>query len=408
MLPVSIINQLPREQMEAILLHELCHIKRADFLHNIMQLLVETLFFYHPLAKWISRDVRVVREKCCDELVLKLKTNPLTYAKALTNIATIYNNDKMNHHSKSYLQIAATDGELFNRIKFLMLERQSKSSKTNILLSLFFIAIILFSFNSMWSNDESSHFALSTYKTETIQPLKQTNRPSYVMPNVNAMLENDQAMLAEQERIRKQEQKVARQRMIQAQFLAKKQIQQQEQQQPNNDIVSASGKETTNRKLDNQIKVKESSSNLVVEKPLISDSVAVEIDKVNQDSIVNNEKTNATKGNSYPKLIKRVNPVYSRKAQTFGIEGTVILSFNIDAKGRVKNIKVDKSSPLKLLDGSARKALHKWRFDKNSINKDNIHNRYQQIFSFYLNGSQVCNGSELGTHITSNTCEKVN
>jgi protein TonB len=102
---------------------------------------------------------------------------------------------------------------------------------------------------------------------------------------------------------------------------------------------------------------------------------------------------------SFPKIIKKVNPVYSKLARSRGIEGTVILSFAIDKKGKVRKIKVDKSSPLKLLDGSARMALRKWRFDPNSISVNNINHRYQQIFSFNLSNYDLCMAGSIGTRL---------
>jgi hypothetical protein len=66
-----------------LLLHELAHIRRADYLVNILQLTLEAIFFYHPLFGCISRDARRRREHCCDDVVLRHGTHPLTYAHTL-------------------------------------------------------------------------------------------------------------------------------------------------------------------------------------------------------------------------------------------------------------------------------------------------------------------------------------
>ncbi len=151
LLPASLISQLPQDQMEAILLHELCHIKRSDFIHNILQLLVETLFFYHPFTKWMSTDIRKIREQCCDELVLKLETKPILYAKALTNLAALFN--QQNKGKTSYLQIAATDGELLNRIKILMIQKKTKSPLIHIISGLLLSLIVLTFFTNISRNN---------------------------------------------------------------------------------------------------------------------------------------------------------------------------------------------------------------------------------------------------------------
>jgi beta-lactamase regulating signal transducer with metallopeptidase domain len=83
LLPVGLLTQLPPDQVEAILLHELAHIRRADYLINLLQSLVEILFFFHPACWWISKQVRKERELCCDDLVMRGYRNPMGYAQAL-------------------------------------------------------------------------------------------------------------------------------------------------------------------------------------------------------------------------------------------------------------------------------------------------------------------------------------
>lgn len=87
LLPVGILNALSTAEVEAILLHELAHIRRWDYLINCFQLVLEVLYFYHPAVWWIARQVRESREHCCDDLALRLGgSNPLEYAQALTNL----------------------------------------------------------------------------------------------------------------------------------------------------------------------------------------------------------------------------------------------------------------------------------------------------------------------------------
>ena len=66
---------LPESQLELILAHELAHIRRHDYLINVIQTLVETLFFYHPGVWWLSREIRKERENCCDDLVVMARVN---------------------------------------------------------------------------------------------------------------------------------------------------------------------------------------------------------------------------------------------------------------------------------------------------------------------------------------------
>lgn len=81
--PVAIVNQLSPEQAEAVILHELAHLTRQDHWWNLLQCVVDVLFYYHPVMWWISARIREEREHCCDDLVLAHGPGGLPYAKAL-------------------------------------------------------------------------------------------------------------------------------------------------------------------------------------------------------------------------------------------------------------------------------------------------------------------------------------
>ncbi len=83
LLPLSAITLLGTEELEMVLAHELAHVRRADFLCNLLQTLLETLFFFHPAVWWIGKRIRHERELCCDDLALKICPNPVMYATAL-------------------------------------------------------------------------------------------------------------------------------------------------------------------------------------------------------------------------------------------------------------------------------------------------------------------------------------
>lgn len=89
LLPIKIITQLPEKQIEAILAHELAHIKRNDYLVNLMQSLMEVIFFYHPAVWLISAKIRTERENCCDDLVVSVTGETVDYAEALVNIGYV-------------------------------------------------------------------------------------------------------------------------------------------------------------------------------------------------------------------------------------------------------------------------------------------------------------------------------
>ena len=102
LLPLSAITSLGPDELEVVLAHELAHVRRADFLWNVIQILTETLFFFHPAVWWISARIRHERELCCDDLALSICPNPITYASALY---------RLEEHRSRHLRLAmALDG----------------------------------------------------------------------------------------------------------------------------------------------------------------------------------------------------------------------------------------------------------------------------------------------------------
>ena len=113
LLPASALSGLTPHQLEAILAHELAHIRRHDYLVNLLQTLVETLLFYHPAVWWLSRRIRAERENCCDDLAVSLCGDPYTYAKALADLEELRGGGVQ-------LVLAANGGSLVQRIRRLL------------------------------------------------------------------------------------------------------------------------------------------------------------------------------------------------------------------------------------------------------------------------------------------------
>ena len=84
--PIGVINRLSPQDVEAILAHELAHIVRHDYIFNILQSLVEALFYYHPAVWWLSAQVRTERESACDEIAIQLTGDSIHYAKTLVTV----------------------------------------------------------------------------------------------------------------------------------------------------------------------------------------------------------------------------------------------------------------------------------------------------------------------------------
>jgi beta-lactamase regulating signal transducer with metallopeptidase domain len=113
LLPASALTGLSAAQWEALLAHELAHIRRYDYLVNLMQTGIETLFFYHPAVWWVSSQARQEREHCCDDAAVAACGDVLTYARALAALERL-------RSSQVQLAVAANGGSLLVRIQRLL------------------------------------------------------------------------------------------------------------------------------------------------------------------------------------------------------------------------------------------------------------------------------------------------
>jgi len=111
LLPASALTGLSTQELELILAHELAHIRRHDYLVNLLQTLVETILFYHPGMWWVSADVRKERENCCDDIAVALCGNRGLYVRALLALE--------QQRSVASPALAASGGSLVERVRRL-------------------------------------------------------------------------------------------------------------------------------------------------------------------------------------------------------------------------------------------------------------------------------------------------
>jgi uncharacterized protein (TIGR03435 family) len=91
LLPPATMMGLTATQLDAVLAHELAHIRRHDYLVNLVQMVAETLLFYHPVVWWVSHHLRVERELCCDDEAVRVSGDRAAYARALVTMAKSQN-----------------------------------------------------------------------------------------------------------------------------------------------------------------------------------------------------------------------------------------------------------------------------------------------------------------------------
>ena len=134
-IPAGMITMLPVSQIETILMHELYHLKRRDFLVNIMQLFVEGVLFYHPVVWIISGFIRSEREHCCDDMVLRETDNPVNYAKALIHIA-----EQQQFTRLAPGAVGSRKDQFYSRIKRILSYNTMKTNMRDKILSLSLLA----------------------------------------------------------------------------------------------------------------------------------------------------------------------------------------------------------------------------------------------------------------------------
>ncbi len=120
-LPMSLVTHLSPAQFEAVLAHELAHIRRLDYLVNLIQAVVETVLFYHPAVWWLSRRIRCEREFCTDDLAMRACREREVYAQSLVALAEFA-------RTPPAYAMAATGGRLLARIRRIMLLPDERSA----------------------------------------------------------------------------------------------------------------------------------------------------------------------------------------------------------------------------------------------------------------------------------------
>jgi beta-lactamase regulating signal transducer with metallopeptidase domain len=122
-LPMSILTKLSPAELEAVLAHELAHVRRHDYAVNLLQAVIETVLFYHPAVWWLSRRIRVEREFCTDDLAMGVCQGRDIYAHSLVALAEVV-------HRPPAHAVAATGGRLVTRIRRAMFLADSSAAKS--------------------------------------------------------------------------------------------------------------------------------------------------------------------------------------------------------------------------------------------------------------------------------------
>ena len=114
LLPANMVSGLNNAQLEMLILHELAHIRRHDYLVNFFQTIVEILLFFHPAVSWVSKQMRNEREYCSDDIAVQHCGDAIAYAHTLADTASLCT--RTHHHTIPDMAMAASGGDLKQRV----------------------------------------------------------------------------------------------------------------------------------------------------------------------------------------------------------------------------------------------------------------------------------------------------
>jgi beta-lactamase regulating signal transducer with metallopeptidase domain len=204
LLPASAISGLAPSQIEALLAHELAHIRRHDYLVNLLQTAIETLLFYHPAVWWVGRQMRAERENCCDDLAVAVCGDPLVYARALTELEKI-------RIATPRLVMAANSGSLLQRVRRLLdPQRDPASSRSEIHPDWVTGVAIVLCVVSIWATSrgparlhldhstQSMHLVNALYQQRSEPPTSQLGHPVVQTPKATLVAMAQPAAQVEQ------------------------------------------------------------------------------------------------------------------------------------------------------------------------------------------------------------------
>jgi TonB family protein len=313
LLPIGALTGLSVQQIEAVLSHELAHIKRHDYLVNMLQNLVETMFFYHPAVWWLSRQIRIEREHCCDDVAVEACGNPVMYARALAAL-------EESRQRQATLALAATDGSLVGRVRRLVRPAHIDARRPSLPIAVcvgVILGVIVFSATqARGQGDEPVSRDVARVGTEVADAVTVAAESPAIVPR-QPMAESIPLARVEAQR-------------LQAEVTP-------ELPEPSADQVSSAPPAPP---------VGEATQVTPQAPPPPPIRIGGDIRE--------------------PRKIRDVRPLYPEAARAAGISGVVILEATIDPDGVPVNIKVLRSIPD--LDQAAINAVREWRYQPTLLN----------------------------------------
>jgi bla regulator protein BlaR1 len=444
LIPASMLSGLSPAQLDMLILHELAHIRRHDYLVNFFQTLIETLLFFHPAVRWISKQIRNEREYCSDDIAVNVCGNPIAYAHTLADTASICT--KHRKHAIPTMAMAASGGDLKQRVVRLVDQHHCSSSDDTgsflasvlIIFSIFLVAIKPH-LNSSIIDFSSGRISLFKTANDFLQkkPSKNVTLPKTSIAQLLLTQDNNPLDIKKHNitvKIKSNKQTESSHQLKQIKITQLPLIAKINNSMNTVNTSDNSTKDDVTASIVTPLleKIEPSKTAILLSKPQeksLSELAFERTDSANQKSIVQNPystqvaslinesiTTSEHQGlivspdqilldrqprftissikpikpkiktliNKAAEILSSVDPRYPSTATRKGIEMDVTVNFLIDTEGRVQDIEFEQKSKVSYFRSAIRTALSKWRFLPAQVNGKPAESKMTKIFSFSL------------------------
>lgn len=356
MLPLSAVTGLDHQQLRMVFAHELAHIRRHDHLVNLFQVILETLFFYHPAVHRVSESLRQEREACCDEMAASVSGNRLAYARVLAELEAL-RQDSL----RSQLALGIADQQLYTRIERLVRDDTEGHQQRWLPVIALLLAGTLGAGQTLdfdapllpaWFEQASSR-----------QRIALTLPPAMSRGEFRPIREQDEpppAAIHEQARVTTTS--------------------------PERVTETLRSTPAVEEKSSHAMPALEETATEATAPPLADEAAGVE---AAQDAVEEPAATIIRGG----QLLHAVEPAYPRRALRAGTEGHVELAFTIAADGSVTDAEVVRAAPRGQFENAALAAISQWKYAPFTENGVPVARRASQVLEFRLSERSVTRSS---------------
>lgn len=369
LIPAGVLARLPADQLEMVLAHELGHIRRLDHLVNGFQVVLETLLFYHPAIRWMSRRIREERENCCDDLVVSRCGKPATYARALANLEVLRGPGLVS------AAMAATGGHLLGRIRRIIDHELPRTSTGYAQLTLMAALAVV----TGLSAHQGAALSRALDRVASAAVLQPSDIEWKTWGRARAVWGAGLAAWAE----RSEEPAVAaRSSTLQHSAPVVEHAPEAVPEAPSAAIAAA-----VTAPVSEPAEPVEAMPAVAVQTetqpsaslPPLHREVAAVMGPVVPEAAESAKKAG-------PAVLDKVQPRYPWRARFDGLEGFVEVAFSVDGKGRPYDIEVRDSIPSGIFDRAATRAMKRWKFAPPE--EGSPMQRLTQTFNFELADAQ--------------------